>query len=165
MERFYCYLAGFAIALALVGIFTLVKSWWEQEYETLVSRVKVETTIMVYEQVKNAEERIVSRLAEKGGSMRPIDADALLQRWNNLLPRMARDKDGAVPIDFCLAIREVSATPTLTLDDLRPKGRWITQDETFTAFQCSRCECKNFRQRWNYCPACGADMQGGGEDD
>lgn len=65
MERFWCCLAGFAIALALVGIFTLTKSWWEQEYETLVSRVKVETTILVHEQVTKAEERIVSRLAEK----------------------------------------------------------------------------------------------------
>jgi hypothetical protein len=67
MERFFCYLAGFAIALALVGIFTLVKSWWEEEYETLVSRVKVETTILIHERLKEAEERIVDRLAGKDG--------------------------------------------------------------------------------------------------
>ena len=62
-----------------------------------------------------------------------------------------------------IALRCMERCQPLTLDDLRPKGRWITQDETFTAFQCSRCECKNFGQRWNYCPNCGADMRGGGE--
>lgn len=97
--------------------------------------------------------------------MRPIDADALLQRWNNLLPRMARDKDGAVPIDFCLAIHEVSATPTLTLDDLRAKGRWKRcVSEHYV--ECSECKqgmyihsiAYSFR---NFCPNCGAKMDGG----
>lgn len=67
MDRLFHIGIGFVIAVVLVGVFTAVKSWWGKEYETLVNRVKVETTIMVYEQVTNAEERIVSRLAEKEG--------------------------------------------------------------------------------------------------
>jgi hypothetical protein len=90
-------------------------------------------------------------------TVRLIDADALLQRWNNLLPRMARDKDGAVPIDFCLAIHEVSVTPTLTLDDLRPKGRW--KDGT-----CTNCGQVDFSKP-NFCSNCGVDMRGGGEEE
>lgn len=104
--------------------------------------------------------------------MRPIDADALLQRWNNLLPRMSRDKDGAVPIDFCLAIHEVSATPALTLDALRLKGRW--ESKFFTTDRqrvCSICNCtvrqpsydKGEISLFKYCPHCGSDMRGGGE--
>mgnify|MGYP003291396762 CR=1 FL=1 len=67
MERLFYIVIGFVVAVVLVSIFTAAKSWWEKEYETLVSRVKVETTIMVCERVKEAEERIVSRLAEKEG--------------------------------------------------------------------------------------------------
>lgn len=108
--------------------------------------------------------------------MKAIDADALLQRWNNLLPRMARDKDGAVPIDFCLAIHEVSASPTLTLDDLRPKGRWIGTGYdgyadgclVYDLWECSECRaefgCVGDPPPYEFCPSCGADMRGGGED-
>ena len=67
MERLFCIGIGFVIAVVLVSIFAAVKSWWEKEYETLVGRVKVETSILVYEQVKETEKRIVSRLAEKEG--------------------------------------------------------------------------------------------------
>lgn len=67
MERLSYIAIGFVVAVVLVGIFTAVKSWWEKEYETLVRRVKGETSILIYAQVKEAEERIVSRLAEKEG--------------------------------------------------------------------------------------------------
>ena len=96
--------------------------------------------------------------------MRPIDADALLQRWNDVVPRMVRDKDGGISIDFCLVIHEVSATPTLTLDDLRPKGRWVDGE-------CTNCGCDALYNKGvpaptytEFCPSCGADMRGGGED-
>lgn len=67
MDRLFHICIGFVLAVVLVCIFTAIKSWWEKEYETLVGRVKVEASILVYEQVKEAEERIVSRLAEKEG--------------------------------------------------------------------------------------------------
>lgn len=96
--------------------------------------------------------------------MRAIDADALMTE----VLKGTIISDDLYGMGIMAGVdsfaKKLEDAPTLTLDDLRPKGRWITQDETFTAFQCSRCECKNFRQRWNYCPACGADMRGGGED-
>ena len=67
MDRLIHIGIGFVLAVVLVCIFTAVKSWWEKEYETLVGRVKVETSVLVYERVREAEERIVSRLAEKEG--------------------------------------------------------------------------------------------------
>ena len=95
--------------------------------------------------------------------MRPIDADALLQRWNNLLPRMARDKDGAVPIDFCLAIHEVSASPTLTLDDLLPKERamWIPYYNgglDRREYRCSKCWNGTPNNQDTRCLNCGSEM-------
>lgn len=97
--------------------------------------------------------------------MRPIDADALLQRWNDIVPRMVRDKDGGIPIDFLVVIHDVGTTPTLTLDDLMPKGRWIAQDETLTKFMCSVCESKNHGGHEKFCPVCGARMDGGDKND
>ena len=101
--------------------------------------------------------------------MRPIDVDALLQRWNNLLPSMARDEDGAVPVDFRLVVHDVSATPTLTLDDLRPKGRWdiveFDKDSRRITIECSECGMVEemtvmaYGFGHNFCHICGADMR------
>lgn len=75
--------------------------------------------------------------------MRPIDADDLLQRLNDVVPRMVRDKDGGIPIDFLVVIREVSATPAITLDDPRPKGRWEKFKGTSSGWEQHRCSvCK-----------------------
>lgn len=104
--------------------------------------------------------------------MKPIAMKLIdMSGWDARMDDMYRGRNARDIYDmgYMDALAQVDdwldAQPTLTIDDLRPKGRWITQDETFTAFQCSRCECKNFGQRWNYCPACGADMRGGGEDE
>lgn len=97
--------------------------------------------------------------------MRTIDADALLQRWNDVVPRMVRDKEGGIPIDFLVVIREVSATPTIILDDLRPKGRWKRTESEHYA-ECSQCKKGMYIHSiaysfGNFCPSCGADMRGG----
>ena len=87
--------------------------------------------------------------------MRPIDADAItycsydLDRYHSF---RAVDEE------------EIAEMPTLTLDDLRPKGRWIRQDDTFTRFQCSECKAENYAGHERFCPNCGADMRGGGSD-
>ena len=97
--------------------------------------------------------------------MRPIDADALLQKWNDIVPRMVRDKDGRIPIDFLVVIHGLGKTPTLTLDDLMPKGQWVAQDETRTRFMCSVCESKNHEGHEKFCPNCGAKNDGGDKND
>lgn len=86
--------------------------------------------------------------------MRPIDADEL-------------------DFYFCDSpfecSEEVSNAPTLTLDDLRPKGRWVWADDGYC--RCSECTQKApVIRQWddepmatmtNFCPFCGADMRGG----
>lgn len=57
--------------------------------------------------------------------MRPIDADLLIDQWKEKASKMSKDGDGAIPVDFSLVISAVSKAPILTLDDLRPKGRWV----------------------------------------
>lgn len=61
---------------------------------------------------------------------------------------------------------------TITLDDLRPKGRWVWEDDGYC--RCSRCTQKApVIRRYDdeqitamtvFCPYCGADMRGGGDD-
>ena len=88
--------------------------------------------------------------------MRLIDAI----KYSDTLIWMHHNGDYQSPQDAIkAALFNLAQSPTITLDDLRPKGRWIVQDETFTRFRCSHCECKNFGQRWNFCPACGAEME------
>ena len=91
--------------------------------------------------------------------MRPIDADAITY--------CAYDLDA---YHFFRAVDEedIAEMPTLTLDDLRPKGRWkpLPEDyrEQILGNKCSLCGYEYFGSRFNFCPSCGADMRGGGEE-
>ena len=114
--------------------------------------------------------------------MRPIDADVLLKELhesrNQLLgirnslyyddEKKVCDGQLTTFVECCLIVREL---PTLTLDDLRPKGRWI--DKGVRDWHCSECDEKLRGNGWDgyvykdlpkFCPDCGADMRGGGED-
>jgi hypothetical protein len=91
--------------------------------------------------------------------MRPIDADAITYcsyDLDNYHWFRAVDED------------EIAEMPTLTLDDLRPKGRW-ERDENGKV-RCSVCKKKTLEAKegvWytsSFCHNCGADMRGGGED-
>lgn len=48
------------------------------------------------------------------------------------------------------------------LDDLRLQGQWLHR-ENGVAY-CSECEMDAVEDGTNFCPECGADMRGGGED-
>lgn len=69
--------------------------------------------------------------------------------------------------DFKRAIRTI---PDGTIIDVAPvvHGRWIEQETyTFgTMYDCSICDARilDNGHSWNYCPNCGAKMEGGGED-
>ena len=61
--------------------------------------------------------------------------------------------------------------PTLTLDDLRPKGRWIMRGGKRYCSHCGEMACvtRDKEDFWytkgtQFCSECGADMRGGGED-
>ena len=106
--------------------------------------------------------------------MRPIDADALICEWNEKAAKMSRDRDGAIPVDFSLIISAVSKAPTITLDDLRPRGRWniveFDKDSRRITIECPECGMVEemtvmaYGFGHNFCHICGADMRGGGED-
>lgn len=91
--------------------------------------------------------------------MRAIDADAITY--------CAYDLDD---YHFFRAVDEeaIAEMPTLTLDDLRPKGRWEEYEDG--QFRCSVCKKKPLEIGWRtlfvpgFCYHCGADMRGGGED-
>lgn len=92
--------------------------------------------------------------------MRPIDADAITY--------CAYDLDD---YHFFRAVDEeaIAEMPTLTLDDLRPKGRWERKEDG--KVYCSVCQKKALEVKkgvWhipNFCNHCGVDMRGGGEDE
>ena len=106
--------------------------------------------------------------------MRPIDLDkALLAVCSGCNEEFSEE-----PCEpGCCRIREkIENAPALTLDDLRPKGRWIPyhsegynpEYDLWFEWECS--ECRNYFANdedeiyYNFCPHCGADMRGGGED-
>ena len=65
--------------------------------------------------------------------------------------------------DFKRAIRTI---PDGTIIDVAPVryGRWLYVDtDTEQFFLCNRCKKKEYWES-NYCPACGAKMDGGGGD-
>ena len=71
---------------------------------------------------------------------------------------------------LAMAIEALELAPTLA----RPKGKWILNDIQYgtTSFRCSACNdvtddvptCCN-KPLFNFCPACGADMRGGQDND
>ena len=46
----------------------------------------------------------------------------------------------------------------------RPRGKWILRNSFLVPYKCSECNYESERYD-NYCPNCGAEMWGGGEDD
>lgn len=85
--------------------------------------------------------------------MRPIDADAL---WK------AIGLGSSDWIKGCVLEWHFDDAPTL---DVAPvvHGRWKDQDYTFTRFTCTACGSINHKECTNYCPNCGAKMDGEAE--
>ena len=85
--------------------------------------------------------------------MRPIDA---IKYGENLVWLVGHGEFSSPQDSLRRALYDLAQTPTLTLDDLRPKERWDNGT-------CSNCGQVDFSKP-NFCPHCGADMRGGGED-
>ncbi len=93
--------------------------------------------------------------------MRPIDADKL---WT----RLQQYEDFECPattsaFDAVVGFRTlINCAPTLDLDDLRPKGRWIERyGVSEYKYECSICHLGS-DSMMDFCGHCGADMRGGG---
>lgn len=87
--------------------------------------------------------------------MRPIDAVAYTE---HLIWMLKNGSYQSIEDAIRAALYQLTQMPTLTLDDPRPQGRWIAQDETLTRFMCSECEAKNYGGHEKFCPNCGAKM-------
>lgn len=107
--------------------------------------------------------------------MRPIDADALLksmedsaQELRTIIDSLSDEVDKGIAkgqlISFLECKMRTREVPTLTLDDLRPHGRWRKEcvagfNKAFcTVFVCSECEGRYSVPFMKYCPACGSKM-------
>lgn len=96
--------------------------------------------------------------------MRPIDGDRLIDS----LESAKRCRGVGVHLVYSLIQEGVRQLPTITVDDLRPKGRWnpLPEDdrEQMVGDQCSLCGYEHFGSRFNFCPSCGAKMVSGEAD-
>ena len=115
--------------------------------------------------------------------MRPIDAYKLIEILDNDVDADVCEafEIGSIMGYSTHAIKEaIAKTPTLTYADLVPHGRWVEQDERYFSpggnpiFSCSLCSHKVFDKRiyrweetpsYNYCPNCGAKMDGGKDNE
>lgn len=121
--------------------------------------------------------------------MRPIDADklkelllkerdaiptAVVERYSFGVPMPNKHGD-AIRGGIRKALRCMEQTPTITYADLVPHGRWEVKVFSLTSCKkvvCSECgysEQKGpaWEPSWgmpNYCPSCGARMDGGSGD-
>ena len=92
--------------------------------------------------------------------MRAIDADALFgpNESTDKVLILGRNGGKTIALSERLMRERVNMAPTLTLDDLRAHGAWITQNSGYTKFQCSVCGSKNHDICWPFCCKCGAKM-------
>lgn len=102
--------------------------------------------------------------------MRPIDADALPtkaiegRRFVFAYKDLLNDELVVRTVYKDLA-EFISAAPTLALDDLRPQGQWVSNGIPDSMLsKCTACGFSCGAYSFRYCPNCGADMRGGGED-
>lgn len=86
---------------------------------------------------------------------RPIDADALIKKWENV-----HSKDISFAMAIIGAINDVKKAPTIDAVPVR-HGHWIQAAEDFRNqvfwWNCSECGF-SVSSRYNYCPNCGARM-------
>ncbi len=57
------------------------------------------------------------------------------------------------------AIRKIKGLPTIDAVPVK-HGEWIYDEKASWKYECPFCECY-FPADWNYCPNCGAKMDGG----
>lgn len=84
--------------------------------------------------------------------MRLIDADALTQKES-------------VMRKGCAYIEEINHAPTIDAEPVK-HGEWIeernitTDGKGYTAYRCSVCQYAVLTKLYNFCPNCGAKMDG-----
>ena len=95
---------------------------------------------------------------------RYIDADALIADLDKAL-LFARTNEEIADLKLCKEI--VRSAPTVSPDDARGVGKWITKENgKVWWYECSCCGTRPLKSRWAneetlscYCPNCGAKME------
>ena len=90
---------------------------------------------------------------------RYIDADALKEHTKSYTGMFT---DEGFMVNLEAVLHGIDFQPAL--DHLRPKGWWVCLEPEIGYFACSECDHRILRAKCNFCPNCGADMRGGGED-
>jgi hypothetical protein len=93
--------------------------------------------------------------------MRLIDADALVARWEEILPILIPDKQGKHPLSLERVIESVKSAPTVDAEPVR-HGNWILVNPVNSDYKCS--ECGYVKHGcvclYSYCSNCGVKMDG-----
>ena len=71
-----------------------------------------------------------------------------------------RAKTKAVEKVCCAIMDGLVKSPEDVIIGTRPKGTWVSLEPEIGLFGCSRCEHIILRAKCNYCPTCGARMEG-----
>ena len=95
--------------------------------------------------------------------MRLIDADLMLDDMKAELEKASEEhltKDEAMVImTSAIALKDfVKRQPTVDAVEV-VHGEWLRTDDTYPVFECSNCKRTDNYKR-NYCPNCGAKMDG-----
>lgn len=92
--------------------------------------------------------------------VRLIDANALAEKWRSVLESKSDEKETVAYYVFEIFIERLAYEPTIDPESLRPHGEWVVCSDGYYPY-CSECkEEPKGGAMTNYCPNCGAVMQG-----
>ncbi len=96
---------------------------------------------------------------------RMIYKDALIVRLMSVTHDMTTDRTGRHPISMETIIEYLDAYPTIEAEPVK-HGRWVDVALSFVTVKekCSICGGIVYVHGFNYCPNCGAKMDGGEAD-
>lgn len=98
--------------------------------------------------------------------MRLIDLNALLLELKKMESEYYAsefEEDNIMGLGVMMAIRKVKDAPTIEAESVR-HGEWVSLEADIGLFACSNCGHKILRAECNYCPKCGAKMDGGNNE-
>ena len=84
-----------------------------------------------------------------------VDKAKLMNRIESELIRWGESEYNALQI-----LGDIEDFPTADVVEVR-HGEWVTLEAEIGLYSCSLCEHKILRAECNYCPNCGAKMDGG----
>ena len=184
MERFWCYLVGFVVALVLVAGFLIVKIVAEEQKAKGERRVKQLAEVVFCEELQKVMGYYPCTLGawtnasttdwqKRRESMRLLNYNELKTllleeqgkiplavpgaRYEMNIPQPNKHGE-SVRAGIRIALRCMERCQPVLPDEVRTHGAWITQNSGYTKFQCSACGSKNHDICWPFCCKCGAEM-------